>query len=778
VLKPIKFFLAGNNRQGEQLILENNEYSKTVVIGETAASESGNRISANLDKSNSGSGQYSPGDVLGGTYKIIDFLGQGGMGFVYRVEHLLLAKELALKVLRADQVSEVIWRRFQTEAQAIARLDHANIVKIYDMNQTPAGVPYYTMDLLTGESLADYLDQNDFLPVEQALPIFRQICAGLSYAHDRGIIHRDIKPPNIMLLEGSQRVVKIVDFGIAKLSIDGHPGQGLTRPGEVFGSPLYMSPEQCLGTPIDHRTDIYSTGITFFEALTGRAPFIGRSAVETTVMHQSDVAPTLKDIGDMEYPPQLERIIAKMLAKAPEQRYQSLAETAKDLLLLERSLGQPSYRQTERRGTASDTELDNHNRLEYSDQLDDRDDIDDIKPNLMERIQNSAKPLAAALLVLSATALIAGLFLAPTPKSAKNVASQKAMYKEATNKKETDKNVISSTRESATKEEPIDTKYYEDDIRDRAQKQDPLFLPEIGPDKPFFSKVIGKGAAAVRQFTIPKELDLGTIKYGPHNTKHHKAQGSFSIPETEVRELEPSQAAVTHSRIFKRFQDGDFQSFICQGTEGSHDDLIENISHINSITELGMSGNDFTNASIKSIEKLRNLTNLGVTETGITGEALAASTIPMRLKRINLKANVNASALVKAMRNSRKAAHLTLDGSNLTGADIEVLSTMPKLDKLEIGYNNLANEDLKPLTKLKNLHSLELQGCRKLTAEIIPTMAKIVSLKRLTLGLERWSRQDQRRLHQALPNCIIRNYDDRSDSKTKIEEELAPASSK
>lgn len=748
-----------------------------MVIGETAASESGNRISANLDKSNSGSGQYSPGDVLGGTYKIIDFLGQGGMGFVYRVEHLLLAKELALKVLRADQVSEIIWRRFQTEAQAIARLDHANIVKIYDMNQTPAGVPYYTMDLLTGESLADYLDQNDFLPVEQALPIFRQICAGLSYAHDRGIIHRDIKPPNIMLLEGSQRVVKIVDFGIAKLSIAGHPGQGLTRPGEVFGSPLYMSPEQCLGTPIDHRTDIYSTGITFFEALTGRAPFIGRSAVETTAMHQSDVAPTLKDIGDMEYPPQLERIIAKMLAKAPEQRYQSLAETAKDLLLLERSLGQPSYRRTELRRTASDTELDNHNRLDYSDQLDDRDDIDDIKPSLMERIQNSPKPLTVAVLVLAAAALLTTRILT-APKPEKKLASIEEINRTATNKKETDKKVISSTRESSTKEEPIDTKYYDGLIRDRAQQQDPLFLPEIGPDKPFFSKVIGKGASAVRHFTIPKELDLGTIRYGLRNAKHQKAQGSFDLPENEVRELEPSQAAVTHSRIFKRFQDGDFQSFICQGTEGSHDDLIENISHINSITELGMSGNDFTNASIKSIEKLRNLTNLGVTETGITGEALAASTIPMRLKRINLKANVNASALVKAMRNSQNAAHLTLDGSNLTGADIEVLSTMPKLDKLEIGYNNLSNEDLKPLTKLKNLHSLELQGCRKLTAEIIPTMAKIVSLKRLTLGLERWSRQDQRRLHQALPNCIIRNYDDRSDSKTKIEEELAPASSK
>lgn len=748
-----------------------------MVIGETADSASGNRINgglasadsekSGLDKSSRGTGQYAPGDVLGGTYKIVDVLGQGGMGFVYRVEHLLLDKELALKVLRTDQVSDVIWRRFQTEAQAIARLDHANIVKIYDMNQTPAGVPYYTMDLLSGESLADYLDQHDFLPVEQALPIFRQICAGLAYAHDRGIIHRDIKPPNIMLLEGSQRVVKIVDFGIAKLSVAGQPGQGLTRPGEIFGSPLYMSPEQCLGSPIDHRTDIYSTGITFFEALTGRAPFIGRSAVETTAMHQSELPPSLKDIGEMEYPPKLERIIAKMLAKEPEQRYQSLADTAKDLLLLERSLGQPSHRQTHSSKTPINLETDS------SDQWDDSED--QVEPSLIERIRNSAKPLTVAVLVLAAAALLTTRILA-APKPEKKLANIEETNKTAknvkeSNKKATNKEVIGVTKVSSKKEEPIDTKFYENDIRDRAQKQDHLFAPEIGPNKPFFSKVIGKGAGAMRHFNIPKTLNLGTIKYGPRNAKPYKAQGAFALPENQKRELRPSQAAVTHSRIFQRFQDGDFQSFVCQGTEGAHDDLIENISHINSITELRMTGNEFTNASIKSIEKLKNLADLGVSLTDIKGEALAVSILPMRLRRINLNGTEDASALVKAMRNSKKAGHLSLEACNLGGADIDAFSTMPNLVKLEIGNNNLVNKDLMPLTKLKNLRSLELQGCRKLTAEIIPTMAQIKGLQSLTLSLDSWSPQERRRLRQALTHCSVHDRDKPDNSKAKLEED-------
>lgn len=741
--------------------MENSERHKTVVAGQTAGPVSGQSTRAQ-PANQPGRGQYSPGEVLGGTYKIIDFLGQGGMGFVYRVEHLLLAKELALKVLRSDQVSEVIWRRFQTEAQAIARLDHANIVKIYDMGQTEDGVPYYTMDLLVGESLADYLDQNDFLAVEQALPLFRQICAGLAYAHDRGIIHRDIKPPNIMLLEGSQLTVKIVDFGIAKLNIDGQPGQGLTRPGEVFGSPLYMSPEQCLGLPIDHRTDIYSTGITFFEALTGRAPFIGRSAVETTAMHQSDLPPSLKDIGEIDYPKELERIVAKMLAKAPEQRYQSLADTAKDLLLLERSLG---------RLTHSHSDSHSSSRSQASnlsvDETQDSADLEDVEQSLTERIKSSAKPLAAVLLTLVVTAVIVHQILSSPPKPAKLPASPEATNKTATNKEQTAKQNLSATDTSARPTEAIES---EDDvfIRQRAKKLDPMFAPEIGPNKPQFSKVIGRGAAAMRRFSMPEEFSLGTIKYGLHAAKQHKAQGTFELPENEVREFHPNQPAVTHSMILRRFRDGDFQIFNCEKIQGAHDDLIDNISHINSITSLQMNGNDFTNASIKYIEKLTKLKNLGVTQTAITGQALAESNIPSRIHRINLS-NEDATALVKAMRNSQKATYLSLEASNIGGPEIEILSTMPQLTRLEIGCNKLNDNDLKPLAKLKKLQILELTGCRQLTAGIIPTMIQLPKLQRLKLSLNNWSAKEKKLLYQALPPGRVQDSDNRDAFKRKFE---------
>ncbi len=312
----------------------------------------------NLDASNQGT--LEVGSFIGGTYRVLDFIGQGGMGFVYKVEHLMMAKVLALKVLRSEQVSEEVWKRFRIEAQAIARLDHANVVRIYDMSQTEAGLPYYTMDLLVGESLADYLDEYYRLPVKEALPIFRQVCAGLAYAHDRGIIHRDIKPGNIMLLrdgrENAPPVVKIVDFGIAKLSsFDSGFGQGLTRPGEVFGSPLYMSPEQCQGQPVDHRSDIYSLGCALFESIAGNPPFSGANAVEIMLMHTEVAMPKLADRFSEGPAIAVDSLIARMTAKEPGDRYQSMDEVAAAIARLQKRAPLLSLNLPEREDSARAT---------------------------------------------------------------------------------------------------------------------------------------------------------------------------------------------------------------------------------------------------------------------------------------------------------------------------------------------------------------------------------------------------------------------------------------
>ena len=259
------------------------------------------------------------------------------MGLVYQVKQIFINKEFALKTIDKHSLSEIAIRRFQQEARTTFAVDHPNIVAVQDFGVLDDQTPFLVMELINGETLADRLKRVGCLPIEQAIAIFVQICFGLAYAHERGIVHRDIKPSNIMLLSGlpvgTEGSVKILDFGIAKFA--GHEGgevQALTRTGEIFGSPLYMSPEQCSGLQIDSRADIYALGCVLFEALTGTPPFIADNALTTMIKHQSEAPPTLKQASlGAEFPKDLQEIVSRMLAKSPAQRYQNLGDVAHDL---------------------------------------------------------------------------------------------------------------------------------------------------------------------------------------------------------------------------------------------------------------------------------------------------------------------------------------------------------------------------------------------------------------------------------------------------------------
>jgi serine/threonine protein kinase len=293
-------------------------------------------------------GEFKLGSIVGGCYTLTAIVGRGGMGVVYTADHQTIKRNYALKALALDQINASNWIRFQSEGKAIARLEHHNIVKVYDMGIENGERPYYVMDLLEGPSLAEFIKLYGALNGDQAVEIFSQICAGLAYAHKSGIIHRDIKPANI-ILTGLQRpdqrdrpvtppdlsrvVVKIVDFGLAKAIGDtARAGQSQTATGEIFGSPYYMSPEQCLGAKIDERSDIYSLGCALFECLTGSHPFAGETALQTVMMHQNQKPPRLADVRqDLEFLPGWEQLVATMLKKRPAERPQTMAAVAHDL---------------------------------------------------------------------------------------------------------------------------------------------------------------------------------------------------------------------------------------------------------------------------------------------------------------------------------------------------------------------------------------------------------------------------------------------------------------
>lgn len=263
------------------------------------------------------------------------------MGVVYKVEQIFLGKELALKTIDRQLMSDITVRRFQAEARAAFAVDHPNIVAVHDFGLFEDDTPFLVMEIVQGETLTDRLKRGT-LSVDEAISIYIQVCFALAHAHESGVVHRDIKPSNIMLLndvpEGIETGVKILDFGIAKLAHSGDgEGQTLTQTGEIFGSPLYMSPEQCLGGKVDHRADVYSLGCVIFESLTGTPPYVGENALMTMMLHQTATIPTLKEgsLGS-EFPPQLERLVSSMLAKNPDDRYQNLGVAAHELAALKR----------------------------------------------------------------------------------------------------------------------------------------------------------------------------------------------------------------------------------------------------------------------------------------------------------------------------------------------------------------------------------------------------------------------------------------------------------
>jgi len=261
-----------------------------------------------------------------GRYEVLGELGQGAMGVVYKAKDPLIDRVVAIKTINlglALDEKEEYEGRFYQEAKAAGRLNHPNIVTIYDVGKS-ADVAYIAMEFLEGRELRDIMNDGGKLPVDQVLDIVAQVALGLAYAHEHEIVHRDVKPSNIMVVRDGH--VKITDFGIARMA----SSAVRTQTGMVLGSPKYMSPEQVMGKNIDQRSDIFSLGVMLYEMLTGQAPFNGENV--NAIMYQTlNAAPPPPNVLNPGVPEMLNYIVAKALAKPVDDRYQNAKDFAADL---------------------------------------------------------------------------------------------------------------------------------------------------------------------------------------------------------------------------------------------------------------------------------------------------------------------------------------------------------------------------------------------------------------------------------------------------------------
>ncbi|MBS1953778.1 MAG: serine/threonine protein kinase [Cyanobacteria bacterium SZAS-4] len=689
---------------------------------------------------------YIPGDVLDGRYRVESVLGSGGMGMVYRVTQMFVDKQFALKTIIKGQLSEVKIRRFQQEARAVFALDHPNIVAVKDFGIIEEMTPFLVMELLDGENLSDRLKRTGRLPITEIIPIFVQTCFGLGYAHDQGIVHRDIKPSNIMILNGiapgAEGSVKIVDFGIAKFAqSEGGDIQALTKTGEIFGSPFYMSPEQCTGDRVDHRADIYSLGCVLFEALTGAPPCVGDNALSTMMQHQTAKLPSLKEASmGLEFPAELERIVAKMLEKNPDNRYQKLGIVAHRLA----SLGQ----------VISHTMEPKDKTLEFR-------KAPAAKPKVVETVTFSKSKfialISAAAAVVAILAGLGGYLLgrAQTNELKQETSNSSSKQEPSSSDRSKQGDLTSGGLAQGSSSEGAKPKVLTQDLlKQESLKQDalrqeqialqkkaaqhidlprPVLIPSVSPAP------IPLGPRQVNSFSFPKNMCVGILKIDDQQPK--SVVGETPFDRKSKLTFYTRHGSKYAAFMLNKFRDDDLNGLECcfrqpQEVIG----IVRNWKRLQNLTFFdplikampGAEGHDESSISdeyLPSIDKLKTLTTLGLCGPYITGEAVAKMSLLRSLNTIKLKDIRDVDPLLK------------------------VLPQHNNIEEVCLINQGTDNRQLELLARIENLKALTIKRAPRLGPDSLPIFQSMKKLKSLTLDRNNWSEKDKQKFKKAFPNC-------------------------
>ncbi len=637
--------------------------------------------------------ELAAGQTVADRYTVLEEIGRGGMGVVYKVNQFALSRLLALKTIDATDIDDATWRRFQQEAKATSLLDHPNLITVHDFGLLEERHPFFVMDLVEGTTLTKRIETGGPLSVEEALPLMIQVCFGLAYAHDLGIVHRDIKPSNIMLCKTeigtANSTVKIVDFGIAKLHLnEAAETQGLTRTGEIFGSPLYMSPEQCLGLPVDHRSDIYAVGCVFFEALTGIPPFQGNSALSTMMKHQTEKPPTLKEVTlGKEFPEEIEKLIARLLNKNPDQRYQSLKAVARDLSLLQQGVEAQSYTGVMQGGETG------------------------------SKIRTVA--FSTAILASIATSILTGTAI--------------WVVKDYINK--------DSLRGQ---------------LHTRGVTPSPMPTISIeNEDEREITSLETKDGVLCRKFVFPKGFGEYAIPGLPYSKR--PAIGTVYIPVGKpVKIIVKDYGIVSSPKFFLRFKSDDLTELDISNNLGVTDTTFEHLWHLKSLSYLYATGLDISNAVLAQFDKMPQLKRLYIGATAIRQNGLVRLKYLKEYTELGLNELGPMDKLLKKLRGSENLLALILDEDELTDEDLKEIGTLTNLISLNINKcPKVTNAGLKHLLQLKNLRTLEIAGT-SINPEAIPDLKKLPNLDVLYVYPENWPEKAKARLRAEMPNLRLK----------------------
>lgn len=722
------------------------------------------------------------GTLVGGAYRVLSKLGKGGMGCVYRVRHEVLEKDFALKVLTEQDAENQNWLRFQAEAKVIAKLDHPNIVKVYNLGLHEGILPFYAMDLLEGEGLDSVLSRLGPLPLSDLIPIIEQVADGLFYAHRHGIVHRDIKPANIMLVvENDDRpTVKLLDFGIAKQSgIETLANQGLTAPGEIFGSPLYMSPEQCTGRKVDTRSDVYSLGCAIFESLTGKLPFQGENAFITISMHQSQTPPTLKAASGKDFPEGIEHLVARCLKKRPDDRYQNMQDLAVDLKRIEQGKGlQPIYLNSIKDGRLENLgsgRVTMRQTLKFTAVENEEEDTSQPERKKAAKVLISAGIVTALACALGISLMLyrplknfnakgAALTDAPrTAPQAKNAAQKKTQAKETSQPApvEEPKDLITA-KNIAPESKVVDPKA-EVDLKD-SNVYDLGLTSESIENLRYTGQRFGPSLSENKKektFSFIPGVKIGKLACRTKNAKGEIFYSrNIACKDTVSVPADASILFIAHpnvcidSRAITGFDADALWGISLIELKANVNELMPNIAKLTGLRYFNASETNLSDQSIEYLSKLTKLEELEIKKTKITLEKLASLKPLKNLQVLNVKELPGSySQLLEKLRNSRNIRILKIQGK-ASDRDIDNLATLQNLEELDLNRSELTDQQLAKLKSLKKLRRLTLLRVALTPASLTTFQNHFSKLESLAVCFPResWTKNDWIKLKTIIPN--------------------------
>lgn len=665
---------------------------KTEVDFERQNQEQARLKPPSLNTPGSTADQPSPTELFGipitplaGRYEFLTVIGAGGAGVIYKAKQKPLGRPVAVKMIHSHLVNVTALKRFLQEAKTISTMHHPNIISVHDFGVSEENQPYMVMDFVEGTSLSDMIKESGALEPEFAVNLAMQICDGLAHAHSHNVLHRDLKPNNVMLvpLTAGEYHLRVLDFGLAKLFAEDEQADHLTKTGETVGTPAYMAPEQVMGKKLSPRSDVYSLGCLLYHCLTGFVPFGGATKMETMLKQLNDPPPPFSEY-DVDVSERLEVLVMQLLSKDPAGRPESMEQVKKQLkaLLTETSSSQMSTLSRKEKKKTNANALDTK-KIVY---------------------------IAVPLLVVSV--LGAGVFFylqsqnksAPVKTEQTSPIARTQVQTQPTAQTQVPASSSQTSPKPSQTNKSVNTAEIEPEFKDSWNKSFVKTAKEDLNASTLSSE--GNDIQSEALFILPKMKNLNTLTLT--NSKSISDKGITFLKGLPIAQL-----------------------FL--GGTGISDKCLDELSQLKTLNTLDLSSTAITDQKLSSLANCPQLRELDLSKTNLAASNLSGLSGLKELRELNLsstKINDKAMPSISGLQYMKK---LNLSNTGVGNAGMNEVGKLEHLTSLDLSNTKITSQGLRPLSKLGELKDLVLKGT-KLDDSAAAEIANIRNLTRVEIA--------------------------------------------